>query len=500
MNYIRAWIAAAISTAAVVEFVFWGGSGIGITLLFLTLAGAYYIACGFPRGGKTRIAEHILLLVTTALLAVTYSLFSNQALRVLNFPVLALLLGVLFLHGSLGDRIAFDRPLFHAELFVSYFARPFLAIAKPWTEAGEFKKSASSDPAAGEKKKKTKSVLLQVLFALLIAIPLLAILTVLLAASDPIFGKILQPIAHLLDNFRFSTMAGKTVLFLVMIPFVASAVWSYKNKMTLIPVTELKADRQRIAVPAVFSVTIFALVDILYLVYDGVQFLYLFGGMRGNLPENLTYAEYARNGFFELAFVSFINVGILLLGIKLTDRKGELGIVSRILSCLLMLLASVQLVSAFSRMNLYIEVYGLTILRYFVVAFMVLLAVYFAALLVKEFIPKFPLFRVMFFGGVLALILLNFSMPDTRIAQYNVDHYLSGEIKQIDIDYISANLSGDAKVYVLENRGALLDADPSLESDLDVMEGIMSDNNGYVMAGNWKNTNLCEENTLKYIG
>ncbi len=500
MKYIRAWIAAALSAAAVVEFVFWGGAGVGMTLLFLTLAAAYYIACGFPRGGKTRMAEHIVLLVTTTLLAVTYSLFANQALRILNFPVLALLLGILFLHGSFGDRIAFDRPLFHAELFVSYFARPFLAIAKPWTEAGELRKTAQTDPEAGKKRKQTKTVLLQVFLALLVAVPLLVLLTALLSASDPVFGKILSPIAHLLDSFRFSTLFGKAVVFLVVLPFVASAVWSYRNKMTLIPVTDLSADQKRFTIPAAFSVTILGLVDLLYLVYDGVQFLYLFGGMKGDLPAGLTYAEYARNGFFELAFVSFINVGILLLSIKLTDRKGDMGIVSRVLSCILLLLASVQLVSAFSRMRLYIDVYGLTILRYFVVAFMILLAVYFAALLVKEFLPKFPLFRVMFFGGVLALVLLNFSMPDLRIAQYNVDHYLSGEVRQIDINYISENLSGDAKVYVLENSGALLDADPSLETDLSAMETILRDHDRYDMARNWKNANLCEENTRNYIG
>ena len=499
MKYIRAWIAAALSAAALVEFVFWGGAGVGITLLFLTLTAAYYIACGFPRGGKIRITEHVLLLVTTILLAFTYSLFANQSLRILNFPVLGLLLGVLFLHGSLGDRIAFDRPLFHAELFVSYFARPFLAITKPWTEAGELKKSAHTDPEAGEKSRKTKSVLLQVLLALLIAIPLLALLTVLLAASDPVFGKILEPIAHLLDNFRFSTLFGKAIVFVFLLPFVASAVWSYRNKMALIPITEPSASRPNFAATAVFSVTILALVDVLYLLYDAVQFLYLFGGLRGSLPDGLTYAEYARNGFFELAFVSLINVGLLLLGIKLTSRKGAMGLATRILSCLLMLLASVQLVSAFSRMNLYIEMYGLTILRYFVVAFMILLAVYFAALLVKEFVPKFPIFRVMFMGGVLALVLLNFSIPDARIAQYNVDHYLSGEIHQIDIDYIGENLSSDAKVYVLENRGALLEAAPYLESDLDVMEYTMRDFNGYAAGKNWKNANLCEENTLKYL-
>lgn len=499
MKYIRAWIAAAISAAAVVEFVFWGGSGIGITLLFLTLAAAYYIACGFPRGGKIRIAEHVLLLVLTLSLAVTYSLFSNQSLRFLNFPVLVLLLGILFLHGSLGDKLALDRPLFQAELFVSYFGRPFLAIAKPWTEAGDLRKSVNTDPLAGEKKKKAKSAFVQVLVAVLIAVPLLALLTGLLAASDPIFGRILQPIADLFKNLRISTLFGKTVLFLVLLPFVASAVWSYRNKMTLIPVTDPPANKQNFTAPAVFSVTILALVDLLYVVYDAVQFLYLFGGLRGNLPAKLTYAEYARNGFFELAFVSFINVGLLLLSIKLTARKGDLGIVSRILSCLLLLLASVQLVSAFSRMNLYIKVYGLTVLRYFVVAFMILLAVYFAALLVKEFMPKFPIFRVMLFGAVLALVLLNFSMPDLRIAKYNVDHYLSGDIRQIDIEYISWNLSGDAKVYVLENREALLREDSSLEPDLMDMETSMKKHTEYRADRNWKNANLCEENAEKYL-
>ena len=113
MKYIRAWIAAALSAAAVVEFVFWGGAGVGMTLLFLTLAAAYYIACGFPRGGKTRMAEHIVLLVTTTLLAVTYSLFANQALRILNFPVLALLLGILN---------AFIRPI------VMFLALPLLFV------------------------------------------------------------------------------------------------------------------------------------------------------------------------------------------------------------------------------------------------------------------------------------------------------------------------------------------------------------------------------------
>lgn len=43
--------------------------------------------------------------------------------------------------------------------------------------------------------------------------------------------------------------------------------------------------------------TVTVLVAVLYVVFCGIQIIYLFGG-GGELPEGVTYAEYARQGFF----------------------------------------------------------------------------------------------------------------------------------------------------------------------------------------------------------
>ncbi|WP_353960240.1 DUF4153 domain-containing protein, partial [Klebsiella pneumoniae] len=43
-----------------------------------------------------------------------------------------------------------------------------------------------------------------------------------------------------------------------------------------------------------------------------MQVIYLFGGL-GTLPENYTYASYAREGFFQLVFVCILNLSMVLI-------------------------------------------------------------------------------------------------------------------------------------------------------------------------------------------
>ena len=49
-----------------------------------------------------------------------------------------------------------------------------------------------------------------------------------------------------------------------------------------------------------FAVSV--LVAVLYVIFCGIQIIYLFGG-GGELPAGVTYAEYARQGFFQLLVV-----------------------------------------------------------------------------------------------------------------------------------------------------------------------------------------------------
>ena len=48
------------------------------------------------------------------------------------------------------------------------------------------------------------------------------------------------------------------------------------------------------------------------MIFCGIQIIYLFGG-GGELPAGVTYAEYARQGFFQLLVVCILNLGAVLV-------------------------------------------------------------------------------------------------------------------------------------------------------------------------------------------
>ena len=68
----------------------------------------------------------------------------------------------------------------------------------------------------------------------------------------------------------------------------------------------------------IIVLTVLITVNLIYVVFTVIQFTYLFGSISSFLPEGVTYAEYARRGFFELVAVTLINVSILIIIINLT--------------------------------------------------------------------------------------------------------------------------------------------------------------------------------------
>jgi len=93
-----------------------------------------------------------------------------------------------------------------------------------------------------------------------------------------------------------------------------------------------------------------------YALFTYVQFTYLFGK---TLPIDLTYSEYARDGFGQFLAVTLIN--FTLLGLSLTKSEPKKAI--KVLQTLLIAASLIVLVSAAWRMLLYVGAYGLTIRR-----------------------------------------------------------------------------------------------------------------------------------------
>jgi hypothetical protein len=182
--------------------------------------------------------------------------------------------------------------------------------------------------------------------------------------------------------------------------------------------------------------------DALFAVFVAVQLAVLFGGHDHVLrTQGLTYAEYARQGFFQLVAVVVLTlfvVGVVLSKVSLERARERL--VAKVALGALCALTFVVLASAWRRLALYEAAYGYTRLRLFVHAVLIGLALVLSLLVVAgvrwraAWLPRACLVAV-----ALTLLGLNVANPDALIARRAVQ---SGRAE--DDAYYLSGLSADA--------------------------------------------------------
>ena len=199
-----------------------------------------------------------------------------------------------------------------------------------------------------------------------------------------------------------------------------------------------------------------------YALFFASQWSYYVSAFTHKLPEGLTFANYARGGFFELCWVSAINAVILGL-FHLLIKRSERRILGAIYSVLFSLATLILIATALSKMLLYIDSYGLTQKRVYASLLMLLFAASFLAVLVGQFVKKLRLLPT-----ILVLCLVFFGLAvlpnvDGVIADYNVDVYLAGDLPDVDVD--AAASSGLSAVPALCRLHASLEGQEHLSSD-----------------------------------
>ena len=201
--------------------------------------------------------------------------------------------------------------------------------------------------------------------------------------------------------------------------------------------------------------TALALVDILFLGFVTVQFRYLFGGAGWvEVTPGLTYAAYARAGFFQLVAAVALAVPWLLVTHTMLDgagAKGRSAFFGFAGVHLLLLFAIVA--SAIQRMVVYQAAYGLTEERVVATALLVWLTVvliWFWATVSSGRRDRFA------FGGLVSafvfLGVLHIIDPAGLTARHNLDR-VDATI-EVDAEYL-ASLGSDAAPYLLTHLDEL---------------------------------------------
>jgi uncharacterized protein DUF4153 len=215
--------------------------------------------------------------------------------------------------------------------------------------------------------------------------------------------------------------------------------------------------------------------------FVGVQFVVLFGSDDYVLrTTGLTYAEYARSGFWQLLAVTVLALGVLALGSRWAPMRTpvERG-AKRGLLAALALLTLVVVASAINRMWLYQQAYGFTVLRLLVLTCELWLGAGFLLALVAVIrLRPGGLSRPMVAAGMLALLALAVLDPERFIAAHNVARWT--ETGRLDSSYLRT-LSADAVP-------ALVDLPPATRDCILVEIG-----QGLATPDDWRGTNLARE-------
>jgi hypothetical protein len=178
------------------------------------------------------------------------------------------------------------------------------------------------------------------------------------------------------------------------------------------------------------------------------QLAYFVGGFSGILPEEFTLAEYARRGFFEMAWICALDLGIIAVAAGVVRRReGKMPLSTRFMCLFVAVMTLFFVVSASAKMLLYIDGYGLTRLRLLTQIVMVFLGIATAVVTLWLFIPKLPYFKVLLIAGLLIGALVIWADVDTVVAQYNVTAYQQGRLETVDMKHLRS-LGPGATPYI----------------------------------------------------
>lgn len=331
---------------------------------------------------------------------------------------------------------------FVGEVLTATFAMPFRAPANLF--AALF--GGKTNPDGTPRPRRMSATLGWILLGLAVAaIPTLAV-GLLLSYDDgfsSIMNNILDEIFSADEIFRQLRNVG---LGLLMGALMFGAVLAGKHKKGRKPVPA-EGDPAVGSVPKgdgahVFPVAMVAAaltpILMIYVIFFISQWDYYVSAFTGVRPEELTYSDYAREGFFQLLAVSVINAVLTLGAATLAKRRpadpekprrNRTHPVTRIYVAVMALSTLVLIATALAKMLLYVNAYGMTHKRTYATWLMLLLAVCFVAVILRQLFARMNLTGTLLAVFLVFFVGISVINVDSLIMQYNAQAAAEGNLR-----------------------------------------------------------------------
>lgn len=394
-----------IASVLLSVFGIFGGFALGYCVTAVCMLSLFTVY--FAKGGKAS-AFGILCGVLALANAAVFLCTGNGSVRFFGF-VVSFLLSFVYLDGFANGKTVGNRGM--TDLF--------FRAASTVEHIDITIKSLFSD-RSGNKKTVGK-----VLVGLLCAIPVLFVVVPLLLSSDDAFKGMMNKMFKDIGPTIFKSVVG-----VMLSVFVASYGFSLQKGRTA------KAKESKFAgIENVYIISFLSAISVCYLLYLFSQLAYFFSAFKGFLPEGgITYAQYARKGFFEMCVIAVINLALVFTALLLAKKKnGKACHGIKALATFIGLFTLVIIATAVSKMVLYIDAYGMTVKRLTTSAFMVFLAVVFISVILRVYLLKINVVKTALVTAGCIVLLLGTVNVNRVCAKYNYDAYMSGKLTTVDV-------------------------------------------------------------------
>ncbi|WUD72764.1 DUF4173 domain-containing protein [Streptomyces sp. NBC_00510] len=287
-----------------------------------------------------------------------------------------------------------------------------------------------------ERSARDRSRLLPMLKTVGVTVVLLVVFGALFAGADAAFADLL---GDLMPDVTVTDAPLRVLLLLVGTLFALCAAWTAAapRRWDRIEVKPGRARRRaEWALPLVVLAALFA-------AFNAVQLAVLFGGYEKVLAKTgLTYAQYARQGFWQLLVVTLLTVVVIALAQRWAPRGTDRDrLLVRSVLGTICVLTLVVVASALRRMDLYVDAYGLTRLRISVAGVELWLGLLIVLVMAAGVFGARWLPRAVAVSAAASVLAFGLVSPDALIADQQVSRYES--TGKIDLEYLR-HLSADA--------------------------------------------------------
>lgn len=223
-------------------------------------------------------------------------------------------------------------------------------------------------------REKTNKIL-NAVFGIIVGIVFSIVILLLLMSADDYFNKFVSK-AFISINLDFSKIMQFVIFFIIIFSIGVNLI---RNRYIVMKENKIRKIDHTIIIS---MLSVINLVFVLFLISEVSKLC----GNFLQIPKGYIYSSYAREGFFQLLFVTIINFSIILYLIYKTNVIKENKIIRNLV--LILIVFSVLLIfNSYYRMFLYIGKFGFTNLRLQVILFLFMEFILFG-IIIKKIINK----------------------------------------------------------------------------------------------------------------